>query len=113
MFYGAPTDRSVAAALQEAALEVASDVCQRQGTHAACGTDQARSSLQELLTVLMWGLAGLTAAQLQAASSEVLCLAGASVNNAAVDQLCQQLRYGHSTVCRCAISHVKYRSCPT
>ena len=82
----------MAAALHEAALETASDLCMRSQGEAAAGTDQAQSSLQALLTVLMWGLASLTAAQLQAAAKEVLCLAGASVNDAPVDQLCQQLR---------------------
>ena len=93
LFYGAPADQSTAAALCEAALEIASGLCKRsQGEPAACGTDQAQSSLQALLTVLMWGLASLTAAQLQAAAREVLCLADASVDDATVDQLCQQLR---------------------
>lgn len=93
LLHGAPSDSTIAAALQDAALEIALGLPQ-QGNDApkACSTAQSQSSLQALLTVLMWGLAGITQAQLHVAAREILHLVGACVTDTAIKQLSQQLR---------------------
>ena len=93
LLYGAPSDDTLAATLQQTADEIMSELFKRsirQSTERR--TEQAQPNLKALMTAIMWGAASLTARQLQVAAKELLRLTGTSFDDEAVDQLSQQIR---------------------
>lgn len=86
---GTPSDSSVADALAQAAQ----DIAQGLPGHSNEITPRASGSLQALLKAVLWGFASLTQAQLHAAANHILRLAGQSGDEAAVDELSQQIPY--------------------
>ena len=94
LLFGAPTDSSMADALTQAALKV----CQALPGHSSASSSSSSAeavccgALQGLLRVVMWGAASLTHAELAAAASQILQLAGQIADEVTIAELSGHIR---------------------
>lgn len=92
LLFGAPADSSVAEALNQAALGVFQSLPGQSSASPALAAEACPGSLQGLLRVVMWGAASLTHAELAAAASQILQLAGEPADDVMVAELSQHIR---------------------